>query len=176
MARKFTLQFPPTAWIPVPGVDGSGNPYGPAFVANTSSDTPAIPRVALAFDDGNDEAAVSVPFMWPAEYVSTDVTGTVFFHTTDGTGTVAWTLQVEKSETGPIDLKDGAAGFDINVNDFTATAAAAGGGVTEVTLTISNLDSIAAGDLVYLKLFRDTLRDVATDDANMVLFTLHEGS
>ena len=175
MARKFTLQFPPTAWIPVPGVDGSAQPYGPAFVANTSSDTPAIPRVALAFDNAKDETAVSVPFMWPAEYASTDVTGTVFFHTTSGTGTVAWTLQVEKSETGPIDLKDGAAGFG-SVNDFTATAAAAGGGVTEVTLTISNLDSIAAGDLVYLKLFRDVSRDAESEDANMVLFTLHEGS
>ena len=173
MARVFTLQFPPTAWIPVPGLDGSSNPYGPAFVANTSSDTPAIARPALAFDNSNDETAISVPFEWPAEYTSTTVTAAVYFHTTANQGTVTWALQVEKASG--VNLKDGAANFD-SANTFTTTAAAATGFTTKVTKEITNLDSVAAGDLVYLKLFRDAGTGTGDEDAFMTLVTLYEGS
>ena len=73
MARKFTLQFPPTSFV-------GGDTNVPAYVQHAST----TGRIALAFDGGQTEGTITVPWVMPDTYVSGNMTLKLYFYTTTG--------------------------------------------------------------------------------------------
>lgn len=159
MGRNFTVDLPPTAWI------GDG---GPELVAG---DVAAVPylftttqRPALAFADGSDESAVlSSQFVMPSEYTGS---GTLKLKLKwccavgDNTKKVNWEAYVEAiSEGDGVDLS-ATSSFDTANDDGGSSCKATAYYENETIITLSNKDSVAAGDLVRLGIRRDT------DDAN----------
>ena len=163
MANTFEINFTADAWIPP---------------ATAHPDRGVIQnRVYLAFNDETPETVYSQAFRMPAEYAA----GTVKFEVgyimaTATSGTVEWEVAVEAvTDADALDL-DTASGWD-TVNTGTATVPATAGYLDVITVTLTNKDSVAAGDMVRISLSRDAddaTNDTATGDARVLWCCLYE--
>lgn len=120
-------------------------------------------RLMLVFPDGADEyAAVTRAVAMPQAYAGGTLTAKLHFITGATANEVVWEVYVEAvTEADATDL-DAATSFD-SVNTTTETVPGTAGylGICDVTLT--NKDSVAAGDMVRFLVRRDS--DAAGDDA-----------
>jgi hypothetical protein len=165
MARKFTLQFPPTSFV-------GGDTNTPAYVQHAST----TGRIALAFDGGSTtEGTITVPWVMPDTYVSGNMTLKLYFYTTtgvaapDGLG-IYWQVGFEKvipnpdnSVAGdPLDLM-GAQGIGAAVthtHEMASSGTTAGElSVAAIPITNANADSCAAGDLMRFVVQREPSHD-----------------
>lgn len=118
----------------------------------------------LDFDDTTDESAVFCGFM-PRNYAGGGITVTVGWMATSAT-TGAISLDVAlmsvTDDADDLDTKSFAA-----ANNANPTTASASGEVDYATVTFTDgadMDSVAAGELFYLKVTRDANGTTSTDD------------
>jgi hypothetical protein len=136
-------------------------------------------RPYLAFDDTTVEGCRAGPFAMPAAYTGS---GTLkadlhYIMASATTGTVNFEVAVEAfTPADAVDL-DSAESFD-TTNSGSATVPATAGHLGVMTITLTNKDSVAAGDYVRLKIERDAddggSDDSAAGDARLLMVRVYE--
>lgn len=133
-----------------------------------------FPVFGLAYDASTDEAA-----FWKLRamaYGSGNLTlNLAWYADTASTGNVVWEAQIAaitpNTDTQDVET-DGLATLNYVQDTHLGTT---GQRLHECTITISNLDSLAAGDVVWLRIARDANGTNATDDmAGDAILTLSE--
>ena len=145
-----------------------------------SSNFPAFTRInerpVLAFDAGTDEKCYW-SFVAPQGITGT-LTLVLFLMAASATsGAVYFQAQVEAvTPADAVDL-DAATSFD-TANSGNATVAATAGYLFSISITLTNADSIAAGDLVRIALNRDAdnASDTATGDVYLLAAEFRDGA
>lgn len=160
MADVSIIQFPATAFIgdTQPVVTGDN----PAPIVRVRQ------RLVLAFDDADEEAAISIPFVMPTTYAGGTLKARCkCFFESETTATDEAVLDVRVEAITPGDAVDVDAGdsFD-SANTAEVDPPGTAGYVVEQDVTLTNKDSVAAGDECRLLIRRDTdgAADTATDD------------
>ena len=150
MARNFTLNFPANAFGPCTTTTG------PTYV-NHGIGFGAAGRVGLAFSDSVDETAATGMFVFPSEYTgSGTLKAAIAYYTAETSGTLAMQAALEA-------LGDGDAGtnmtsahtIDLGGTPETVTVPGTAGMPDILTYTLTEKDSVAAGDIVRLIIMRD---------------------
>lgn len=164
MARNFTLPLPASAFI---GDNDAQLVAGDAAAAPVNH----LGRPAYAFDDTDEEAITSVEFEMPAEYTgSGTLKAEIFFAmASDTTNDIAIDVFVEAKTAGTDTLDMEAASSWDTANSGTASVSGTtAGDPLSLTISLTNKDSVAAGDVVRIGLRRDC--DSANDDATGDMF------
>lgn len=166
-----TILLSPGSAVPP---DGTANNAAPATVRSKSSGSaPAIYLLQLSFDATTEEWA-TWSFRCPVDYASGFVAKVQYKMTSATTGGVAWDVRLAAytptTDTTDLDVKVFAAA---NVGTQTVPATTAGR-VAEVSVTLTNADSIAAGDYVVVRCARAVANaaDTATGDAELIMLAL----
>jgi hypothetical protein len=123
----------------------------------------------LEFDDTTDESAVWVSVIPEAATLTSGIKVRInWAGKTATSGDVRWVAQIERSNT---DLD--ADSFD-TATGATGTANGTSGIVTNTEITITDIDSVAAGELFRVKVYRDANdgADTMTGDAQLVAVEL----
>lgn len=142
------------------------------FLPESARLSPTIPpelnqdsqqRFYLAFDAANDE---EVDWSFVAPQGMTGALSLVVFYrmATATSGAVRFEAWLEAITPGDTVNTLSASSFDAT-NNAGATVPATAGYVQTVTITLTNNDGIAAGDLVRLRMRRDANGTTGTDDA-----------
>lgn len=168
MATGNVILPPGAAVLP----DGSTSNAAPAMQRTKSSATaPGVYFLQLAFDATAEEWA-TWEFRMPDDYASGPVLRVQFKMTSATSGAVVWDGRV--AATTPTDATDvDARGFS-SANTVTQTVASTAGYLVDASITLSNADSVAAGDFVVIRLARAAADagDTATGDAEFVMASL----
>lgn len=127
--------------------------------------------VYLTFDASTDEI-VYLEFALPENYASAPVLKGIFSMASATSGNVVWAAQVwamTPGDSADIDTES----YDTANTDTEAVPGTAGY-PDEFAITLTNADSMAAGDIVRIKLFRDADNgsDTATGDAELRIGTV----
>lgn len=168
MATGSILLSPGAAILP----DGSASNAAPAVQRVKSSAAAPTPYLLqLAFDAATEEQ-VCWTMRMPANYASAPVLKVGYKMATATTGGVAFEARIAAVSDGDAQDVDAKAFAAANVG--TATVPATAGHRDEVSITLTNADSLAAGDLVVVYLNRDPAHasDTATGDAEVTDVTL----
>lgn len=164
MANTFELNLAPPSWVPDPSVPpGFGILQGRPF---------------WAFDADTDEILRSQAFQMPAAYAGS---GTLkldvwYMMASATSGDVRLVASVEAVTDGDAVDLDAGESFDSD-NTATETVPGTAGHPSKLTITLTNKDSVAAGDYVRIKLSRDAnhgSEDDATGDLRFLDATLRE--
>lgn len=163
MANNFEISFDPDCFIPP-----SSNSPDRGVAQN---------RTYLAFDAGTDETCYTPAFRMPTAYTGSGTLKlAIGYHCANaGDGDVVWACQVEAVTDADATDLDSASSFD-TANTATVTAPATQGYLDVATITLTNKDSVAAGDMVRLAIYRDADAggDTQTGDARLLYATLYE--
>ena len=168
MATGSILLSPSSAIMP----DGSASNAAPALQRVKSSAAAPTPYFfQLAFDASTEEQ-VCWAFRMPADYASAPVLRVQYKMASATTGGVAFEGRIAAVSDGDAQDVD-AKGFAA-ANVGTATVPGTAGHLDEVAVTMTNADSVAAGDFVVVYLNRDPAHasDTATGDAEVVAVAL----
>lgn len=164
MATGSILLTPGAAIVP----DGSATNAAPAMQRTKSSaSAPAPYFMQLAFDASTEEWA-SWSFRMPADYSSSPVLKVQYKMASATSGDVIWVGQIAAVTDG--DSTDVDAKAFASTNSATVTVPGTAGYIDEASITMTNADSVAAGDLVIVRIARDADAggDTATGDAEFV--------
>ncbi len=157
-----TIGTTKTILLPVSGAElDATNPPEAIIAAN---------RMHLAFQDTTDEL-IYYQFRLPTGYSSSPVVKFQYAMATATSGTCIWGCDVwaltPDSDAVDIDTES----YD-TANTQSDTVPGTAGHPAEVSLTLSNVDSMAAGDLVTLRIYRDASADSASGDAELHAISL----
>lgn len=163
MADNFQIDLDPYAFV---------LPSSSAALRKVVQDRPC-----LYFDPSTEYVAISVTVKLPAAYTGS---GTLkadlgYFMESGTSGNVVWGVQVEAITDGDsLDLNS-ASSFD-TTNNVTSAIPGTAGDPKNATVTLSNKDSVAAGDWVRLKVARKAAdgSDTATGFAYLFSVRLRE--
>ena len=161
MALGTIILTPGAAILP----DGTTSNLAPAMQRTKSSATaPGIYALQLAFDATSEEWC-TWQFRMPADYASTPVAVVQWKAASATSGGVVWDVRIAAVTTGDAVDVD-AKGFGSS-NASTGTAPATAGYLVDTSVTLTNADSVAAGDFVVVRLARVAAdaADTATGDA-----------
>ena len=130
----------------------------------------------LSFDAGATEEEAWWTFIAPQGLAGALSAVISYFMLSATSGTCAWNVYVEA--VSPADAQDldanATPGWD-STNDSSAdTVPGTAGYLAQASVTLTNADSIAAGDLVRVRLVRDTSVDTATGDACVLAVEIRE--
>lgn len=159
-----TLNLPVTAGqLP----DGSASNAAPQFTRRKGSETaPAKHFVTADFDPSTDEH-LWFTFTMPQNYASGPVLRVVAMaNATTGVALVG--VRMGAISSGDADTPLEHASAAASTATWTANVTEARGQVTQ-TITVSNADSVAAGDLVFLLFYRDADGTAGTDSLSVDL-------
>ena len=134
----------PSSNFPQPGQDAQGNPY-------------------WAFDAATDES-IDFVLTVPADFASAPLLDIHYRMATATTGSVRWEVLVEAITAGDAVDTDAASSF-ASSNSNGGTVPGTAGYVGKITVTLTNADSMAAGDKLRLRVSRDANGTTGTDDA-----------
>jgi hypothetical protein len=168
MATGSILLGPGAAVLP----DGSATNAAPAIQrVKSSASAPAPYFIQLAFDASTEEWCCW-SFRMPADYSSAPVLKVQYKMASATSGDVIWVGQIAAVTDG--DSTDVDAKAFASANSATVTVPGTAGFIDEASITMTNADSVAAGDLVVLRLARDAdaAGDTATGDAEFVAASL----
>jgi hypothetical protein len=127
-------------------------------------------RLCLVLPDGADEhAAVSKAVAMPQAYAAGTISAKICYFTAATTGSVDFEIYVEAVTDGDTVDHDSATSFD-SANAATVAVPATAGYIDVASITLTNKDSVAAGDSVRFLLRRDS--DDGADDAAASAFVL----
>jgi hypothetical protein len=158
--------FTPFAAVPV----GANFPQ----LLKTASD-----QDALAFDAATDEACAWKFKAWQGLTVPLTAVITVAMVSAT-TGTTGWQVQVEAVTPADALNTITTSSFDTVNNSASTTVPAAVGNTQDISVTLTNNDSIAVGDLCRLRLNRDAdgsaITDSATGDAYVLGVELRDAA
>lgn len=129
-------------------------------------------RPCLAFDATTDETAY-----WTV-VAPQGLTGALsavisYIMASATSGTCGWGVAVEAVTDGDATDLDAGTSFD-TVNTGSATVPATAGYIDQISITLTNADSIAAGDYVRIAINRDAAGDSATGDAYLLAVEIRE--
>lgn len=148
--------------------DGSASNAAPGLAAvKSSASAPGIYFLQLLFDASTEEWCCW-QFRMPADYAS-GLTAKIQYKMASATSNdVVWDVRVSKTSDGQsqdVDAQDFA-----SANTATVTVPGTAGYLDEASITLTNDDSVAAGDLVVIRLARAAASgsDTATGDAECV--------
>jgi hypothetical protein len=130
-------------------------------VKQSSSGVPSPRWLEWLFDDTTDEHIV-IGFVLPQNYVGTPVLKVYYKCASATSGTAAFEARVQAVTPGDAVDMDADA-FD-TVNAGTDTVPGTAGYLDVVSITLTNADSMAAGDKVCFALNRDVSADSVTGD------------
>jgi hypothetical protein len=148
--------------------DGSTNNAAPAMQRTKSSGTaPGAYFLQLAYDATGEEWACW-QFRMPADYASAPVAVVQWKAASATSGGVVWDVRVAAVTTG--DATDVDAKVFGSANTATGTAPSVAGYLLDTSVTLTNADSVAAGDFVVVRVARAAAdaSDTATGDAELV--------
>lgn len=168
MATGSILLNPGAAVMP----DGSASNAAPALQRVKSSASAPTPYfLQLAFDASTEEQ-VCWTLRMPADYASAPVLKVQYKMASATTGGVAFEARIAAVSDGDAQDVDAKAFAAANVG--TATVPGTAGHLDEVSITMTNADSVAAGDFVVVYLNRDPAHasDTATGDAEVLAVAL----
>lgn len=143
--------------------------------SNFSQLTVANRRPVLAFDASTNETA-----QWAA-VAPQGLTGTLtalihYIMASATTGDIDWDVSLEAVSDGDTVDLDAADSFDtVNSTDNTTVPGTAGH-IDVVSVTLTNADSIAAGDYFRLRVTRDAASDTASGDALVLEVELRDAA
>ena len=150
MATSYIPLSPASAILP----DGSASNLAPAITRNKGTDTaPAKHYLSLDFDPTNNENAWWT-FRMPGDYASAPIAVVQWVTTVATAANVIWgaklgAVTAADADT-PAEHAMAAASTTTTANNTTEA-----GRLIESSITIANTDSVAAGDLVFLLIYRD---------------------
>jgi len=124
-------------------------------------------RPVLVFDDTAEAAATSPEYAMPASFAGGTLKATVFgFAATNAADGVVFDVFVEAKtpDTDTLDLETATSWDSANSSGDWDLSGTTAGDPTDIEVTLTNKDSVAAGDLVRFGIRRDT--DHANDDAS----------
>lgn len=165
MANNFEISFAPSSFI----LPSSAHPDRNVVQG----------REYLAFDASTVETARSKQFRMPAAYTGSGTLKAAIQYAMASvfSGKVDFEISVEALTPGDAVDTDSAESFDTaNAGDQTVPGTAAGY-PGELIITLTNKDSVAAGDMVRIKLERDAddgTNDTATGDCRVYSVTVYE--
>lgn len=148
--------------------DGTSSNLPPAVQAvKSSASAPGVYFLQLAYDASFEEWA-AWQFRMPDDYASGPVLKLQYKMTSATTGDVVWDGRLAAVSSGDATDVD-AKGFG-SANTVTSTVPGTAGYLTEVSITLTNADSVAAGDFVVLRVARAAASgsDTAAGDAELV--------
>ena len=151
-----------TIVIPVQAAKISG-----AFVGSSPQIEGGASAWKLLYDASTEEEALW-QFPLPANYSTSPVLKLQYSMASAITGGVAWNAEIMAVTPGDA-LAISTSSFDA-VNVGSGTVGGTAGFVEEITVTLTSVDSMAAGDLILLKISRDPADagDTATGDAELL--------
>lgn len=131
-------------------------------------ETPAVGRVVYTFDTTDEEAIVSPQLVMPSQYTGSGLTAKIHFAMKTATSSnVVWDVAIEAvtPDTDTLDM-EASSSFD-TVNSVTAAVPGTAGNPSDASVTLTNNDSVAAGDSFRIAIRRDTdnASDAAAGDA-----------
>lgn len=148
--------------------DGSASNAAPALQrVKSSGSAPGAYFLQLAFDASTEEWCCW-QFRMPADYASAPVAKIQYKMASATAGGVAWDVRVAAVSPGDATNVDALVFAAANVGTDTVPGTA--GHEDEVSITLTNADSVAAGDLVVIRLARAVANasDTATGDAEFI--------
>ncbi len=142
------------------------------LVGGDAAATPVnhLGRPAMAFDATDEEAMVSAELPMPGQYAGGVLTATIHFAmASDATNDIKLDMYVEAKtpDTDTLDMEAASSWHTLNTGTVSVGGTTAGDPLTLV-ITLTNKDSVAAGDLVRFGIRRDC--DSGDDDASGDLF------
>lgn len=166
MPNNFEINLPTDSFIPPSS----------SFPAQTM--TTSTNRLLWRFDDTAPESVTSKPFRWPTAYTGTGTLKIDVFYAMQSatSGTIEFEVSLEAISDGDTDNLNTTESFDA-VNTGSATVPGTSNTIDVVTITLTNKDSVAVGDMVRVKVARDAddgTNDTATGDLYIWLVTLYE--
>lgn len=151
--------------------DGSASNAAPGLQRVKSSASAPSAHFWQAVFDGTTSEMCYWAFRMPADYASGPVLKVQYKMANATTGTFGILVRLAAVSDG--DATDVDAKAMGTVNTITAvTVPGTAGYLDEISGTLTNADSVAAGDFVILMLARDTANDTATGDAEVIAVTL----
>lgn len=165
MPNNFEIQIDADAFVP----DASNHP-GRGLEQG---------RPFWAFDDSTVETLRSKSFVWPDSYTGSGTlkADIAYKMASATTGSIDLEVSVEAVTDGDHDLDSGE--FFGTVNAANEAVPGTAGNHSTLTITLSNKDSVASGDLVRFKLERDAddgTNDTATGDLHILSVRIYEVS
>ena len=154
-----------------------GTPYSAEFPA---SNFPALTlsnrRPVLAFDAGTDETAYW-SFIAPQGITGTITCVVTYAMASATTGAVYWQAALEAITAADAVDTDATTSFD-TANSGNGTVPATAGYMQQISITMTNADSITAGDYVRLSVNRDAdnASDTATGDAYLLAVEIRDAA
>jgi len=131
----------------------------------------AVGRYFYAFDTTEEEAILTSSLIMPSAYTGSGLFAKIqFFMATATSSNVVWDVSVEAvtPDTDTLDL-EASKSWD-SVNSGTAAVPGTAGDLSDVSITLTNADSIAVGDYFRLHIRRDCdhASDAAAGDACLI--------
>lgn len=152
--------------------DSSASNAAPALQrVKSSAAAPSIHFLQLAFDATTDEMCYW-QFEMPQDYASAPVMRVQYKMASATTGTVVIEGRVAAVSDGDATDVDAKALATSNASSA-VTVPGTAGYIDVISLTLTNADSVAAGDLVFVSLRRDADSTNATDDATGDMEVVH---
>jgi hypothetical protein len=152
--------------------DGSASNLAPGLsVTKSSATAPGVYTLKALFDATSEEWLVW-QFRMPDDYGSALVAKLQWLAASATSGAVVWDVRV--SATTPADSTDVDAQDFASANTATTTVPGTAGYLAETSVTLTNADSLAAGDFVVLRVARAAAdgSDTATGDAELLAVAL----
>jgi hypothetical protein len=148
--------------------DGSANNLFPALQrVKSSAGAPGLYFQQLNFDATNEEWC-TFQTIWPADYTGSPVAKVTYKMASATSNGVAWDVRIGATSDGDSQDQDAQDFGSSNVNSGTVPGTA--GHIDVISVTLTNADSVAAGDFVVVRLARATGNggDTATGDAEFL--------
>lgn len=155
-------------------------PFAAEFPASNYPELRLINRrPALGFDAGTDETCY-----W-SMIAPQGLTGTLslivtYMMASGITGTVGLQAQVEAVSDGDATDLDSTTSFDTVNNSASTTVPGTAGYIDQITITLTNADSVAAGDYLRIAVNRDAngsaIADTATGDLYILMVELRDAA
>lgn len=153
----------------------------PGAAENPTSAYPGVTlvnsRPALAFDDTTVETC-QWTVVAPQGLTGTMTAVVTYIMASATSGTVEFEVSVEAVTDGDATDLDAGDSFD-SVNTGTETVPATAGYMSQISVTLTNQDSVAAGDYVRIKLSRDSddgTNDTATGDCYVLAVEIRDAA
>jgi hypothetical protein len=136
-------------------------------------------RAVLAFDASTDEAAAWTAIV-PQGWTGTPTAVITYCMASATSGTVGLQVSVEAISDGDTVDIDASTSYDTVNNSASTTVPGTAGYIDQITVTLTNNDSSAAGDLLRVKLNRDAdgsaITDSATGDLYLISVEIRDGA
>lgn len=150
--------------------DGSASNLAPAMLRFQGTEaSPKKHFLVLSFDGAGNKELAFWTFRMPTDYASAPILKLQWMANTTSAQSVVWSTQLGAITAGDADtpVEHAAAAASSTTTGVNTTEARR---LNETSITLANLDSAAAGDLIFITIYRDSAdgSDTCTVDAELI--------